>query len=73
METMTEPKNKPKRNDASAKIDAEIIRKARLITDQRGVHMAEYLSQLLRPLVERDYQQFKKQLADEDKPKPREK
>ncbi len=67
METMTEARNKT----TSAKIDAELVRKARLITDQRGGRITDYLSDLLRPLIERDYQQFKKQLAEEDKPRPR--
>lgn len=57
---------KPKRNDASVKLDAEIVRRARLITDHSGASIAEYLSELLRPLVDRDYKRFKKQLQEED-------
>jgi hypothetical protein len=44
-----------KRNDEAAKIDAEILRMARLVVTQRDVTLAQYLSDLLRPLVKKDF------------------
>lgn len=69
---MNQTMPKPKRNDSSVKIESGIVRKARLITDFRDATLAEYLSDLLRPLVERDYDQFKRDIQQEDK-KPRQK
>lgn len=39
------------------KIDVNVIRQARIIAAIRDVTIAEYLSVLLRPLVERDYKE----------------
>ncbi len=52
-----------KRNDTSVKIDAEIIRKARTISAFRDISMAEYLSTILRPIIDKEFEQFKKSLA----------
>lgn len=49
-----------KRNDVTVKLDAEVVRKARVICAHRdGQHMAEYLSDLLKPLVEEEYEQYR--------------
>jgi len=48
------------RNDVAVKLDADIVRKAKHVVinrraSQKGLTLAEYLSELLKPLVERDY------------------
>lgn len=42
------------RNDLQVKIDADVVRKAKQVALLRDVTLAEYLSELLRPLVDRD-------------------
>ena len=45
------------RNDVQQKLDAGIVMRAKVIAVKRGIHLAEYLSELLRPLVDRDYEE----------------
>ena len=42
------------RQDVSIKFDRTLARKARLISEGRGISMAEYLSELSRPVIDRD-------------------
>jgi hypothetical protein len=52
----TMPKSsKPKRDDKAVKIDRGVALKAKMIADTRKITVAEYLSDLLRPLVDRDF------------------
>jgi hypothetical protein len=46
-----EPMAKPKRNDVPVKIDAEVVRKGRIVAAFRDITLAEYFSELLGPLV----------------------
>lgn len=69
-ERMGRPKKQAgdsKRNDAAAKLDADLIRKAKIVCSVRGVTIAEYLSELLAPIVNRDYVQAAKQIGEEAK------
>lgn len=43
-----------KRNDVSVKIDADVVAEAKMVAASRDVSLAQYLSELLRPLVHRD-------------------
>ena len=43
-----------RRNDTAAKIDAEVVADAKIVAAFRGVSLAEYLSEILRPAVTRD-------------------
>jgi len=45
-----------RRNDASVKIDEAVVRMARLVAEYKEITIAEYLTELIRPLVERDLQ-----------------
>jgi hypothetical protein len=50
------------RNDLQVKIDAEVVKLAKQVSLARDLHLAEYLSELLRPLVMRDHEEeMKKQ------------
>lgn len=48
-------KAKPKRDDKAAKIARDLVRKAKFIADTKGISIAEYLSDKLRPIIERDW------------------
>lgn len=43
-----------KRTDVSVKMDAEVVAEAKMVAASRDVSLAEYLSELVRPLVRRD-------------------
>ena len=45
----------PKRNDKTVKIERDLGTMAGLIAETKGISTAEYLSKLLRPLIERDW------------------
>jgi hypothetical protein len=46
-----------KRNDVTVKVDAEVVATAKMVAASREVSLAEYLSEVLRPLVKRDLDQ----------------
>lgn len=54
--------SKQKRDDKAVKIDRRLATKAKVIADTRGISAAEYLSELLRPLIERDWPRAMKKL-----------
>jgi hypothetical protein len=60
---------KPKRNDVAVKVDAEVVRKARVVATYREVPLAELLSELLAPVVEKEYRKFKTELIQEEREK----
>ena len=45
------------RNDVNVKLDSGVVKDAKVVAAWREVTMAEYLSEMLRPLVQRDLQQ----------------
>ena len=49
------PEKKRKRKDKAVKIARDLAAKAKVIADTRGISIAEYLSDLLRPLVQKDW------------------
>jgi hypothetical protein len=58
-----------KRNDLSVKIDAEIVRKVKIVAAYRDLSIAEYLSETLRPIVERELRDYSRRSLDESPPK----
>jgi hypothetical protein len=46
-----------KRNDVTVKIDKEVIAEAKMVASSRDQTLAEYLSNVLRPIVRRDLEQ----------------
>lgn len=54
-----------KRNDVTVKLDAGVVRKAKAVASLLDLTLAEYLSDLIRPLVDRDLDQ---QYAKTQKP-----
>jgi hypothetical protein len=55
------------RIDVSIKFDKILAGKARLISQARGIPMAEYLSESARPLINRDYAKLMRELEGEGK------
>lgn len=53
------------RNDLSVKIDAEVLKQARIVATHRSIPVAEYLSELIRPLVVRDYRRAVEEMSRE--------
>ena len=46
---------KGERDDITVKLERSIVARARYVADIRGITLAEYLSESLRPVVDRDF------------------
>jgi hypothetical protein len=61
------------RNDLTVKIDADIVTKAKHVSFNRRITLAAYLSEMMRPLVDRDFEEemakMSKLLPSASKPK----
>jgi hypothetical protein len=56
-----------KRNDVTVKMDAGVIHMAKVVAAHKDVSLAEYLSEVTRPIVERDYKDHSRRaLGSED-------
>jgi hypothetical protein len=55
------------RDDVTVKIDRGIVSKAKMIASARNVPLAEYLSELLRPPVARDFAKEMRRIESEEK------
>jgi hypothetical protein len=55
------------RQDVSIKFDRGLARKARMIAEARNVSMAEYLSEMTRPIIDRDYLKVMRELEGSDR------
>jgi hypothetical protein len=42
------------RNDVQVKLDASVIKEAKMVAAARGITLAEYISEMIRPIVRRD-------------------
>ena len=42
------------RNDVAVKLDAQVAREAGMVAKARGIPLAQYISEVLRPIVRRD-------------------
>lgn len=63
-----------RRHDMAVKVDAEIVRKAKIVAAFKDVSLAEYLSEALRPIVDRELREFSQRSLDvkpEPKPAPK--
>jgi len=50
------------RQDVSIKFDRTLAGKARMIALGKGISMAEYLSEMSRPMIDRDYAKLMREL-----------
>jgi hypothetical protein len=61
------PKSKNPRGDGlQVRIAPDVVRMARIVTPMKGVALTDYLSDILRPAVTRDYAQAAKRLASQE-------
>ncbi len=58
------PRKKSGRKTIAVRIDAPIGKKAQTVADDRGIPVSEYLSELLRGAVDRDWLKIVKRAAD---------
>lgn len=55
---------RPRRADVSVKIDSKIVEEAKLVALLRHITLAEYLSEILREPVKRDYNEERKHIGE---------
>ena len=69
LKTMAKKLGRPKsgRDDVSVKLDRAIVGKAKLIATHEGTSVAELLSEILRPHVDKRYAQMLRSLEAGDK------
>lgn len=65
---MARPK-KSQRDDAPAKLDKEVLRQAKTIATWRGITIAEYLTEILRSPVRKDFEELVSNQFDQGKRK----
>lgn len=63
------PRKPSKRNDLPVKIDAEVVRMARIIAAFRDTTLAEVMSETLRPLLEKQLAQLTADQIKKQKPR----
>lgn len=51
---------KTDRDDMSVKMDRAIVARARFVAELRGITLAEYLTEAVRPIVEKDFEKASK-------------
>jgi hypothetical protein len=52
------------RDDVTVKMDAQTIRKAKMVAAARGITLAEYLSSIVAPIVDRDLERETKRVLE---------
>jgi len=63
---------KSKRNDVSTKIDADVLADARVAASFKGMNLAEYISETLRPIVQADIEDgYRRRMGAPSPSKPR--
>jgi hypothetical protein len=55
------------RQDLSIKMDMEVVRKAKVVALSRNITLAQYLSDSVRPIVDKDYVDAVAKMAQETK------
>ena len=61
--TMARPKGKrTERDDVAVKVDRAIVSKAKLIASDSGITVAELLSDLLKPAIDKAYREMLRRL-----------
>jgi hypothetical protein len=55
------------RDDVSIKFDRVLGRRAKAIADSRRISMAEYLEEITRPVIDRDYAKLMRELDESGK------
>jgi hypothetical protein len=56
-----------RRNDVAVKIDAGVVRMAKIVAAHKDISLAEYLSDTLRPIVEQELKDYSRRALGEGK------
>ena len=60
------------RPDVTVKIDKDVYRIAKMVASARGIHLAQYLSEIVGPIAQRDLEvETQKALLKAKQPKPK--
>jgi hypothetical protein len=59
------------RNDVAVKLDAKVAKEAKMVAAARGITLAEYITEILRPIVHRDLQAETSKILDPDDQSPK--
>jgi hypothetical protein len=66
METaVSEKTDVTRRNDVGVKIDAEVASMCKIVAEYKKISASEYMSEVLRPVVEKDLEQHSKKFLKE--------
>jgi hypothetical protein len=65
------PEKAVARDDVTVKMDAQTVRKAKMVAAGRGITLAEYLTQIVRPVVDRDLEEETKRVLSGLGPEPK--
>jgi hypothetical protein len=57
------PADVARRNDVAVKIDADVARVAKIVASFKDISLAEYLTETLRPVVERDLREHSRRVV----------
>lgn len=57
---------KPTGEGTQVRIDADLVTKAKYLAAQKGMHTSQLISDLLRPVVEREFKKAARDLIDDD-------
>jgi hypothetical protein len=52
-----------RRNDVAVKLGADVVKMARHLAVDRGIPLAQYLTDRIRPLVEEDFNELRKSMS----------
>ena len=66
---MAKPKGRPKKPGGKGipvRLDSIVVKKARYLATERGEDLSDYLSDLLRPIVQREFRKAGKDLMGGD-------
>jgi hypothetical protein len=55
------------RQDLAVKVGADVIKRAKIVALDKNITLAEYLTETLRPIVDKDYSQTLAKMAREEK------
>lgn len=57
-----------RRNDVAVKVDADLVRKAKIVAAFKDVSLAEWISEALRPIVEQELLRHSQQTVSKAQP-----
>jgi hypothetical protein len=59
-------KNDPRGETTTTRVFERLLQKARMVSLHRGMDLLDFLDGILRPVVDREYEKMRRELAKED-------